>query len=297
MNPKKCILVTGASGLVGRSLKNLLTAGGHEVRILSRKNGDYLWDVNHGQMDADVLKGVDCVVHLAGETIAQRWTQASKQRILSSRVDSTRLLVEGILAADRPIDFICASGVNYYGHQCGDGQTEQSDAGVGFLAEVCQKWEAAHKPLADAGLRTVSLRIGVVLSPEGGAVKRLLPIFRAGLGGPAGPGSQLMSWISLPDLASIVRHLIVTPELKGPINAVSPHPVSNANFSRSFGRSLSRPAIFPIPGIMLRLLYGDMADETILSHIGAVPNVLQESGFVWQSPHIEDALSQSLQKK
>ena len=220
MNQKKRILVTGANGLVGRSLMVGLQAEGHEVRTLSRSSGDYLWDVEAGEMDANVLKGVDSVVHLAGESIAQRWTRASQEHIRRSRIESTRLLVEGILAEDRPIDFICASGVNYYGHQSGEGQTEQSNAGAGFLAKVCQEWEAAHQPLSEAGQRSVSLRIGVVLSPEGGAVKRLLPIFRAGLGGPAGPGDQLMSWIGLPDLVAIIIYLIAHREISGPVNAV-----------------------------------------------------------------------------
>lgn len=297
MKPLKKILITGASGLVGRSLSACLKAEGHEVVTLSRSSGDYLWDVEAGQMDPAALQGVDCVVHLAGESIAQRWAKSSKERILRSRIDSTRLLVEGIRKADRPIDFICASGVNYYGHQSGNGQSEQAEAGDGFLAEVCQQWEAAHRPLSDAGLRTVSLRIGVVLSPQGGALKRLLPIFRAGLGGPAGPGGQLMSWIGLPDLTKLIHHCVEHREISGPVNAVSPHPASNAEFSRAFGRALSRPALFPIPGFMLRLLYGDMADETILSNVGAIPSVLQSSGFVWESPRIEDALQQCLLKK
>lgn len=297
MNQKKRILVTGANGLVGRSLMVGLQAEGHEVRTLSRSSGDYLWDVEAGEMDANVLKGVDSVVHLAGESIAQRWTRASQERIRRSRIESTRLLVEGILAEDRPIDFICASGVNYYGHQSGEGQTEQSNAGAGFLAKVCQEWEAAHQPLSEAGQRSVSLRIGVVLSPEGGAVKRLLPIFRAGLGGPAGPGDQLMSWIGLPDLVAMIIYLIAHREISGPVNAVSPYPATNADFSRSLGRAVRRPAIFPIPGIMLRLLYGDMADETILSNVGALPAVLLQSGFPFKSPQIEEALFQSLSKK
>ncbi|MGC6455464.1 MAG: TIGR01777 family oxidoreductase [Coraliomargaritaceae bacterium] len=297
MKSVKKILITGASGLVGRSLAAFLRAEGHEIVTLSRTSGDFLWDVESGQMDRAALQGVDCVVHLAGESIAQRWTQSSQERILRSRVESTRLLVDGILKADQPIDFLCASGVNYYGHQCGEGQTEQAAAGDGFLAEVCQQWEAAHRPLSDAGLRTVSLRIGVVLSAEGGAVQRLLPIFRTGLGGPAGPGHQLMSWIGLPDLTNLIVHTILHREIIGPVNAVAPHPATNADFSHAFGRALSRPAFLPIPGFMLRLLYGDMADETILSHVGAIPSVLESAGFVWQSPRIEEALQQCFLKK
>ena len=297
MSHNKRILVTGANGLVGRDLIPALHSEGHEVVTLSRSSGNYLWDVEAGQMDANALEGVGCVVHLAGETIAQRWTESSRERIRRSRIDSTRLLVEGILAADRPIDFICASGVNYYGHRSGEGQSEQAAPGDGFLARVCQEWEAAHQPLVDVGLRTVSLRIGVVLSPGGGAVKRLLPIFRSGLGGPAGSGRQLMSWISLPDLAAIIRHLVARPEISGPVNAVSPYPATNAEFSRALGRALGRPAVFPVPGAMLRLLYGGMADETILSSVGAIPAVLQSSGFQWETPRIEHALQQCLSKE
>ncbi len=294
MRQQKRILVTGASGLVGRALMVGLQTEGHETQTLSRSRGNYLWDVESGWMDSNALEDVDCVVHLAGESIAQRWTSVRKEQILRSRIDSTRLLVEGILSEGRKIDFICASGVNYYGHQSGSGQTEQSDAGDGFLASVCQEWEAAHQPLAEAGLRSVSLRIGVVLSPEGGAVKRLLPIFRSGLGGPAGSGKQLMSWIGLPDLVAIILYLIAHREISGPVNAVSPYPVANADFSRAFGRALNRPAIIPAPGSALRLLYGAMADETILSNIGAIPAILQESGFQFKSPHIQQALIQTL---
>lgn len=297
MSYKKRILVTGANGLIGRALVPALHAGGYEAVTLSRRSGNYIWDIESGEMDAAALEGVDCVVHLAGESIAQRWTSGSMERIHRSRIESTRLLVDHILAADHPIDFICASGVNYYGHQSGEGQSEQSEPGDGFLAKVCQDWEAAHIPLTEAGLRTVSLRIGVVLSAQGGAVKRLLPIFRTGLGGPAGSGRQLMSWIGLPDLTNIICHLIAHDEICGPVNAVSPYPATNADFSHLLGKVLNRPAIIPIPALALRILFGKMADETILSSVGAFPAVLRDTGFHWQAPDMEEALQQCLLSK
>lgn len=296
MNDSKKVLLSGASGLIGRALASSLRQAGHEVSTLSRTRGDFIWDLRSRRLDAAALDGVDCVVHLAGETIAQRWTQSSRARILSSRVASTRLLADAILETGRPIDFICASGVNYYGHRCGNGQTEESPAGEGFLAAVCQDWEAAHRLLSDAGQRALSVRIGVVLDPKGGALKRLLPIFRCGLGGPAGSGRQLMSWIGLSDLVRIFSFLITNREINGPVNAVSPTPVTNAEFASALGRVLGRPACLPAPGAMFRLIFGAMADETILSDIGAMPSVLNAAGFAWEDPEIESVIRKNLFK-
>ena len=281
--------------MVGGALCQRLESLGHEVRRLSRSRGDFRWSVDAGTLDAAALDGVDCVVHLAGEPIAQRWSPAVKRSIRESRVRSTRLLVEHVLRQERPVDFICASGISYYGTHAGAGQCEDSPAGDGFLASVCKDWEAELQPLRAAGHRAVSLRIGVVLSPEGGALKKLLPPFRAGLGGRVGSGTQLMSWIALPDLVEIIRFAVEQAQLRGAVNAVAPEPVTNRAFTRVLGAVLKRPTILPVPAAAMALLFGEMALETVLSDVGVHPRALEAAGFKWQTPDLRQALECALQ--
>lgn len=287
----KTILISGATGLVGRALCHELEASGHAVKRLSRsKDADVHWDPNAGTIDADAMKGVDVVVHLAGETVAQRWTKSTKSKILNSRVKGAELLVREILDQDTPPDYISASGINYYGYQCGVGPTEQSPKGSGFLADVCERWESAAQPLMNVGIRTGFVRIGLVLSSQGGALKRMLTPFKLGLGGPVCSGKQRMSWIGLPDLVTIFRRTIEDISVKGPINAVSPEFETNAKFVNHLGELLKRPTVLPMPGGMVKLLFGEMGKETLCSDLGIVPLFLKNKGFEWQYGNLRKCL-------
>ena len=287
----KTILVSGASGLIGRSLCQSLLERGHTVKRLSRsKDADVHWDFDAGKLDAGALEGVDTVVHLAGEPVVQRWTAEAKKRILNSRVKGAELLVKAILEQDNPPDYISASGINYYGHQCGVGSTELSPKGSGFLSDVTEAWERAAQPLIDVSLRAVFVRIGLVLSSQGGALKRMLGPFKLGLGGPIGSGLQRMSWIALPDMVRILCHAIDDLSIKGPINAVSPYFETNADFVSKLGKLLGRPTILPIPKFMIGLLFGKMGSETLLADIGVMPQVLQEKGFEWKYEKVQSCL-------
>ena len=297
MEAKKEVLVTGATGLIGRALCRALKAEGVGVRTLSRSSGDFRWDVDGGQIDAGAVAGVDAVVHLAGEPVAQRWTPEVKRRIRNSRVKSTAMLVQRILEQAKPPVCICASGVNYYGFDCGEGVDESSPSGAGFLAEVCREWEGAAQPLVDAGVRTVFVRTGMVLSAEGGALGKLLPIFKAGLGGRVASGKQWLSWIGLDDLVQVYLEAIRHPELNGAVNAVAPEPVRNVDFAKALGRAVRRKALFPVPAAALRVLYGEMANETILSDVGVYPMVLKAEGFQWKAPTLEQALDACVSKR
>ena len=287
----KTVLISGATGLVGRAVCDALEGRGHVVKRLSRSgNADVHWDLHVGTMDADAMKDVDVVVHLAGETVAQRWTKAAKSRILKSRVEGTKLLVRTILEQDNPPDYISASGINYYGYQCGVGATENYPQGNGFLADVCKQWESAAKPLMDVGIRTVFMRIGLVLSSQGGALKRMLTPFKLGLGGRVCSGEQRMSWVSLPDLAQMFCLAIENINIRGPVNAVSPEFETNAKFVNYLGELLKRPTVLPMPGVMVRLLFGEMGKETLCSDLGVVPMVLKDKGFEWKYKRLSKCL-------
>jgi len=283
----KTILVTGAYGLIGKALCTALYRHGYTVRKLSRSHGDCKWDINSGYIDTNTLNGISCAVHLAGEPIDQRWTPDAKERIRKSRVKSTQMLVKEILRQRHSVDLICASGINYYGYDTLGPLTEQSAPGSGFLAEVCQEWE---RSAAGAGLTPKLIRTGVVLSKEGGALKKMLPPFKAGLGGPIGSGEQMMSWISLEDIVRVYIRAIEDDSLTGAINAVALHPVSNSNFTKALGKALKRPAILPLPAFMVNLLFGEMSRETILSDLNVMPEKLQQCGFEWKQPDLDSAL-------
>ena len=295
MTEPKTILISGATGLVGRPLCEALQARGHKVRRLSRgADGDIQWDVSAGRLDPASLQGVDVVVHLAGETVAQRWTVAAKARILRSRVDGTKLLVNAIFQqAQRPA-LIAASGISYYGIARPDLADESATTGDGFLAEVTRQWEGAAQPLIDVGGRVAFLRTGIVLSREGGALAKMLPPFKLGFGGRIGSGEQLMSWIGLPDLVAAYVFAIEHEAVNGPLNAVAPLPVSNLEFTKTLGCVVGRPTIFPMPRAMVKALFGEMGTETVLSDLGVLPQRLQQLGFEWQTPSLAATLRQTI---
>ncbi|MEW6719195.1 MAG: TIGR01777 family oxidoreductase [Thermodesulfobacteriota bacterium] len=291
------IAVTGAGGLVGSAVTRLLSGAGHEVVPLIRRHprpGEKAvrWNPETGEIDAAGLEGFDAVIHLAGESIASgRWTAARKAAIRDSRVRGTALLCDALVSCARPPKtLIGASAVGYYGDGGDAPLTEESPRGNGFLADVCAAWEAAYAPAARKGIRVVTLRIGAVLSPDGGALAKMLPPFRLGLGGPLGSGKQYMSWIAIDDLAAVFLHALAREDLKGPVNAVAPRPVTNREMAEALGKALSRPAVLPVPAFALRLSMGEMADELLLSGCRVVCRRLEETGFRFRFPEIGAAL-------
>jgi uncharacterized protein len=290
------ILVTGASGLIGTALGSSLTSSGHAVTCLVRgqpTSGQKAahWDPMAGIIDASALEGVDAVVHLAGENIAQRWTSSQKAKIRDSRVKGTQLLCETLARLSSPPKvLVSASAIGYYGDRGEQILTEDSPPGRGFLAEVCRVWEAATEPARQRGLRVVPLRFGVVLSPAGGALAKMLPPFRLGLGGMVGSGRQYMSWIALDDVVGAIQHAIVTDTLQGPTNAVAPQAVTNQEFTKTLGKALGRPTVFPLPAFAARLMFGEMADELLLASTRVRPAKLLGSGYRFRYPELEDAL-------
>ena len=295
MNQPKTILVTGASGLIGTPLCAALRSRGHTVRTLSRSaRGDFQWDVSAGRMDADAVNGVDIIIHLAGESIAQRWTEPAKERILKSRIDSTRLLVEAALKQASLPAYIAASGISYYGINREAIVDESSQTGEGFLAEVTRQWEGAAQPLVAAGARCVFMRTGIVLSAKGGALAKMLRPFKLGVGGRIGNGQQQMSWISLEDLVQAYVFAVESEALHGPVNGVAPAAVSNSVFTKALGKVLGRPTIFPLPEAVIKALFGDMGQETVLSDLAVEPKELAKQGFKWRHPNLDKALQASI---
>jgi uncharacterized protein (TIGR01777 family) len=290
------IAMTGASGLLGTELAAFLRTGGHEVVPLVRRGGQGIaWDPAKGTIDAAALEGFDAVVHLAGESVGQRWTAAVKQRVMASRVDGTRLLCETLAKLERkPSVLVCASAIGFYGDTGEAWAEESSPAGTGFLADVCQAWEAASEPARAAGLRVVNLRIGVVLSPRGGALGELLLPASLGLGGPVGSGRQYLGWIDLDDLLGVVLHAIRDTRLRGPVNAVSPEPVTQREFANLLGRVLHRPSFMPLPAFAVRGLFGAMGREVLLGGQRVRPTRLLESGFRFDFPQLEACLRHEL---
>jgi uncharacterized protein (TIGR01777 family) len=289
-SPARRFLVTGASGLVGSELLPLLSTAGHSVRRLGRGPGG--WEPEAGQLDPALLEDLDGVVHLAGENIAGgRWTAERKARIRQSRVLGTRLLCETLARLKRPPEtLVSASAIGLYGDRGDEELTESSRPGTGFLAEVCEDWEKATEPARRAGIRVVNLRIGIVLSPKGGALSRMLPPFSFGLGGRLGQGAQFMSWISLPDLSEAILRALTDPALSGPVNAVAPAPVTNREFTRTLASVLRRPAVLPMPAFVARLAFGELADALLLGGAKVLPRRLSDAGFRFQHPTLETAL-------
>lgn len=291
------IAVTGSTGMVGTSVVAALEARGDLVRRLVRHavtDGDreIHWDPDRGEIDAAELNGVDAVVHLAGENIAgRRWSADFKRRILESRTKGTRLLAETLAGLEmKPSVLVSASATGVYGNRHDEEVDELAPSGNGFLAEVCREWEAAVEPAHDADIRVVKLRIGPVLSPQGGALAKMLPPFKMGLGGVIGSGQQYFSWITLDDLVSVILFALDNESLKGPVNAVTPHPVTNREFTKTLGRVLGRPTIFPMPAFAARLAFGEMADEMLIGGVKVSPHELIQAGFPFAYPELEPAL-------
>jgi uncharacterized protein len=294
------IAITGSSGLVGSAVVQALTRDGYGVKRLVRSSGaasrdsrdsEVMWDAQAGRLDTAALDGVDTILHLAGETISERWNQEKKARIRDSRLNGTRFLAEHIAAMRNPPKvLISASAVGYYGDRGDERLTESSAPGSGFLAEVCRGWEAATAPASQAGIRTVLFRLGVVLSRSGGALPKMLPPFRMGVGGKLGSGRQYMSWITIDDVVGSVRHILTSPAIDGPVNAVAPNPVTNAEFTKALGAALHRPTIFPVPELAVRLAFGEMGQQLLLASQRVIPEQLTRHGYRFQQPEIEGAL-------
>ncbi len=294
--PAKCVLVSGASGVVGQVLVSLLQTQGHTVRRLVRGavrvREEFRWDPVRGELDSSALAGVDAVVHLAGENVAGgRWTEERRARIMKSRVDGTRTLVAAIAARnDRPEVLVSASAVGFYG-DAGDRRVgEDAARGPGFLADVCEAWEREVAAVEALGVRPVCLRTGVVLTPAGGALAKMLPAFKAGVAGRLGNGQQWMSWIGPDDLAAMYLHAIADRSWQGVYNAVAPEPVTNVEFTATLARVLGRPAVMPLPAVVLKVIFGRMAEETLLVSTRAVPSRLEAGGYVWRERTLESAL-------
>jgi uncharacterized protein len=290
------IAITGSTGLVGSALIGALEADGHTIRrVVRRPTGnderEIRWDPAGGTIDAPGFKDVDAVVHLAGENVARRWTAAAKQEIRDSRVRGTTLLCETLASLTvKPTVIVSASAIGYYGDRGDKPLDESSPPGSGFLADVCQQWEAATTPARDANIRVVNLRIGVVLSPKGGALAKMLTPFRLGGGGVIGSGRQYMSWIALDDLVRAIQFALNASALCGPVNAVAPHPVTNREFTKTLGRVLHRPTILPMPAFVARLAFGEMADEMLLAGARVEPRALSAARFEFNYSQLEPAL-------
>ncbi|HWR20810.1 MAG TPA: TIGR01777 family oxidoreductase [Verrucomicrobiae bacterium] len=295
------ILVTGSTGFVGSALVPFLAAGGHRITRLVRTTPEHgiaevQWDPEAGVMDIARLEGLDAVVHLAGENIAAgRWTAEKKVKIHDSRVGGTRLLCDSLAGLKQPPKvLVCASAIGYYGDRGDELLTEESASGTGFLAGVCREWEAAASPAVQKGIRVVHLRFGMVLSGAGGALARLLQPFKMGLGGVLGTGHQYISWIALDDLLGVIAHALTTETLQGPVNAVTPNPVTNQEFTRTLGRIIGRFTPFAMPAVAARLTFGEIADELLLASQRAQPTRLLATGYRFRYPDLEDALRHSL---
>ena len=291
------ILVSGSHGLVGKALVRSLTDDGHEVVRLVR--GEHAfgapeveWQPEQGRIDVEHLEGIHAVVHLAGENIASgRWTEGKKRAIRESRVKGTALLSDALARVSRaPSVFLSASAIGYYGNRGDELLTEKSAPGKDFLAGVCSEWEAATRPAVEKGIRTACTRFGIILDPNEGALAKMLPPFRMGVGGRIGDGKQWMSWIALEDVVNGLKFLIEDESVHGPVNFVAPKPVTNAEFTKTLGRLLSRPTFFPVPAFAARLAFGEMADALLLSSQRVEPSVLEEKGFKFSWPTLEPAL-------
>jgi uncharacterized protein (TIGR01777 family) len=286
------VTITGATGFLGKRLSASLEASGHTVCAVGRAS-PVRWDPMSGEPPAASLDGMDAVVHLAGEPVAQRWSPEAKSRIRESRVIGTRHLIQGLsTAAPRPSVLVCASAIGFYGSRGDEVLTETSAAGSGFLPDVCAAWEREADLAAALGMRVVKLRIGIVLGREGGALAKMLPPFRACAGGRLGSGRQWMSWIHADDLTGLIRHALEN-TVSGVVNGTAPEPVTNAVFTRHLASALRRPAVFPVPGFALRLLFGEMS-EVLLASQRVLPTRALASGYKFRYDRLEAALKDLL---
>jgi hypothetical protein len=291
------ILISGSSGLIGTAATAALKSDGHNVVHLVRPSktanpGDVQWDPMRATVDVAGLEGIDVVIHLSGAGIADgRWTEERKQLLRSSRIDTTRVLVDSLSRLkQKPRLLIVASAIGYYGSRGDEILTESSTTGTDFLALVCRDWEAEASRAAERCIRTVMLRFGVVLSGKGGALPKMLPPFKLGVGGRLGSGQQWMSWIAIEDVVGIIRHAIAHEQVSGPVNVVAPNPVRNEEFTRLLAGMLHRPAIFPAPAFVLRLAMGEMADAVLLSSDRVKPEQILAAGYKFRFEILEPAL-------
>ena len=301
------VIVTGSTGLVGSALVRSLLADGHEVTRLVRGDSQGFrapgtaavhWEPGRGEIDAKELEGHDAAVHLAGENVGEgRWDDEKKRRILESRVKGTSLLASALAGLSaKPRVLVSASATGYYGDRGAEILREESASGDDFLSEVCREWEKATLQASQAGVRVVHLRIGVVLAGEGGALQKMLPPFKLGVGGKIGSGSQYMNWITLEDLIGVVRRAIEDESLRGPVNAVAPQQVTNEEFTKALGRALGRPTFLAVPAFAARLAFGETADALLLASTRVEPARLKEAGFEFKHPELEGALRSVLGK-
>jgi uncharacterized protein (TIGR01777 family) len=295
------VIISGASGLLGTALTRALRSAGHETVALVRRApraGEVQWDA-YKPLDPAKLAGCDAVVHLAGKNIAGRWTEEFKREVLESRSITTKILAtaaaESFRRTGQPRVFVSASGIGYYGNRGEEVLTEESRAGTGFLAEVCKQWEAATAPAREAGVRVVSLRIGVVLARDGGALKPMLLPFQLGLGGRIGSGQQWWSWIELDDVIGAMLFALENDSLQGAVNAVAPAAARNSEFVKALGRALHRPTIFPLPEFVIRTVMGQMGEELLLTSAQALPRKLEDAGYAFRHPQLDEALRAALE--
>jgi uncharacterized protein (TIGR01777 family) len=295
------ILITGSSGMIGSALIESFAASGHEVIRLLRKKvteDSPVWDPEKDVIDLADVRGISAVVHLAGDNIAEgRWNSQKKGRILNSRVMGTKLLTEFFAASDcKPDIIVSASAVGVYGDRGEELVDETSRPGNGFVADVCKQWEGATASAVEAGIRVANVRFGVVLSTAGGALKKMLLPFRMGLGGVIGTGRQYMSWVSIDDVVGMIQYVITNDSLRGPINLVAPNAVKNREFTKTLGRVLHRPTIFPMPAFAARIAFGEMANELLLSSTRVLPKKLMDSDYTFRHPELGEALEHLLKK-
>lgn len=292
------VLVSGATGLIGGALRAALVERGDTVVTLTRSpekvEGEAVgWDPMAGTLEAGALEGIDAVIHLAGENIAAgRWTEAHKAKVFDSRVKGTALIAENLarLAATKPRVFVSASAIGIYGDRGSDELTEEASSGETYLAEVCVAWEEAAEAARNAGIRVVHPRIGIVLSPKGGALEKMLLPFKLGLGGKVGPGTQYMSWVSLEDVVGLLLFALDRDDLHGPLNVVAPNPVTNGAYTAALGQALRRPTLLPVPSVGLRWVLGEMADELLLLSARVLPKKAQDLGYPFRFSELEPYL-------
>ena len=295
------VAVTGGHGFIGAALLAALRKDGHSALTVGRgPPSDVLWDPEHGQLDGASLAGAGAVVHLAGAPVGERWTAAKKKAIRESRVLGTRLMASSLASlatSEGPRVLVCASAVGYYGSRGDEWLDESSTPGTDFLAGVAREWEAAADPAREAGIRVVHLRLGLVLSPRGGALAKMLPAFRLGAGARLGGGKQWMSWIALDDVVRAIQFAMVTETLAGAANVTSPAPVTNAEFTSTLGHVLNRPALAAVPAFVLRGLFGEMGEATLLASQRVRPAHLTAAGFNFLHPLLENALRYEFQQR
>lgn len=294
------VLITGASGLVGTELQKSFAEKGYEMLLASRKeptdDQHVQWSIEEGFAEPEKLEGLDAVVHLAGENVSGlRWTDEKKKAIHDSRVLGTRNVVDAISKLkDRPKVFVSSSAIGFYGERGDEEVTESSAAGDNFLAGVCKEWEAESRRAEDAGIRTVLLRTGIVLSKDGGALGTMLTPFKLGVGGVVGSGKQWMSWISMDDHIAVINYVIENENIRGAVNSVSPHPVTNQEFTKTLGEILYRPTFLPLPEFAVSMVFGEMGDALLLASTKVMPKRLEDAGFEFKYPYLKTAIEHAV---